>query len=101
MIDLSQDIHSLSDFKRKTAGIHDSHEEQRAPACLDNQWQSRACRSGYGELPFVELAERAEMLGFYAQESRNDLDAGRTEPAPPAAGALAKRHKLNRKDVAS
>ena len=44
----------------------------------------------------LELAERAEMMQFL-RESREDIEAGRTEPALDALERLAKKHKLKRK----
>jgi len=41
----------------------------------------------------LELAEKAERIGFL-RESREDLEAGRTEPAIEALERLAKKHKL-------
>jgi hypothetical protein len=44
----------------------------------------------------LELAERAEMVEFL-RESRKDLEAGRTEPAPEAIDRLAEKHNLKGK----
>jgi hypothetical protein len=44
----------------------------------------------------LELAEQAEMMEFL-RGSREDIEAGRTEPAQEALERLAKKHKLNRK----
>lgn len=43
----------------------------------------------------LELVERAEMMEFLC-ENREDIEAGRTEPAVEALERLATKHKLNR-----
>ncbi len=50
--------------------------------------------AGYQRL--LELAERAEMMEFL-RESREDVDAGRVEPAIEALERLGKKYKLDRK----
>ena len=46
----------------------------------------------------LNRAERAEMMEFL-NESRADMEAGRTKPATQALEELAKRHKLKKKPM--
>lgn len=97
MIDLSQDIHSLSDFKRKTAPFLARMKESGHPVVLTVHGRAALVvqdTASYQRL--LELAERAEMMEFL-RESREDLEAGRTEPALEALERVAKKHKLKRK----
>jgi prevent-host-death family protein len=97
MIDLSQDIRSLSDFKRKTSEFMTRMKKTGNPVVLTINGQAALVvqdAAGYQRL--LELAERAEMMEFLRQ-SHEDVDAGRTEPALDALGRLRKKHKLNRK----
>src|SRR5262245_47212834 len=97
MIDLSQDIHSLSDFKRKTAEFTARMKESGRPVVLTiNGKAELVVQDAASYQRLLEMAERAEMIEFLI-ESRQDIDAGRTEPALEALERLAKKHKLNRK----
>ncbi|MCI0460404.1 MAG: type II toxin-antitoxin system Phd/YefM family antitoxin [Gemmataceae bacterium] len=97
MIDLSQDIHSLSDFKRKTAEYLARMKKSGHPVVLTVYGRAELVvqdTASYQRL--LELAEQAEMMEFL-RESRADLEAGRTEPALEALERLAKKHKLKGK----
>jgi prevent-host-death family protein len=97
MIDLSQDIRSLSDFKRKTSEFMTRMKKTGNPVVLTINGQAALVvqdAAGYQRL--LELAETAEMMEFLRQ-SHQDVDAGRTEPALGALERLRKKHKLNRK----
>jgi prevent-host-death family protein len=97
MIDLSQDIHSLSDFKRKTPEFMARMKRSGHPVVLTINGKAELVvqdTASYQRL--LELAERAEMMEFL-RESRADIEAGRTEPALEALERLGKKHKLNRK----
>ena len=97
MIDLSQDIHSLSDFKRKTSEFMARMKKSGHPVVLTIQGKAELVvqdAASYQRL--LELAEQAEMMEFL-RESREDIEAGRTEPAFEALERLAKKHKLKRK----
>jgi prevent-host-death family protein len=97
MIDLSQDIHSLSEFKRKTAEFMDRMKQSGHPVVLTiNGKAELVVQDAASYQRLLELAERAEMIEFL-RESREDIEAGRTEPALEALERLAKKHKLNRK----
>jgi prevent-host-death family protein len=98
MIDLSQDIHSLSDFKRKTAEFTTRMKKSGHPVVLTiNGKAELVVQDAASYQRLLELAERAEMMEFL-RESREDIEAGRTQPALDALERLAKKHKLNRKD---
>src|SRR5262245_58676336 len=97
MIDLSRDIYSLTDFKRKTARYLAQMKKNRRPVVLTVNGKAELVvqdAASYQEL--LELSEHAEMLAFL-RESRRDIEEGRTEPAVPALERLAKKHKLKRK----
>jgi prevent-host-death family protein len=97
MIDLSEDIHSLSAFKRKTAEFLARMKKSGSPVVLTiNGKAELVVQDAASYQRLLELAERAEMLEFL-RESREDIEAGRTEPAAEALERLARKHKLNRK----
>ncbi|HBI46354.1 MAG TPA: prevent-host-death family protein [Planctomycetales bacterium] len=97
MIDLSQDIHSLSDFKRKTTEFMARMKKSGNPLVLTIHGKAELVvqdAANYQRL--LELAERGEMMEFL-RESREDVEAGRSEPALEALERLGKKHKLNQK----
>ena len=97
MIDLSQDIHSLSDFKRKTAKFVTRMKKTGNPVVLTiNGKAEMVVQDAASYQRLMELAERAEMMEFL-KESREDIESGRTEPAIEALERLAKKHKLKTK----
>jgi PHD/YefM family antitoxin component YafN of YafNO toxin-antitoxin module len=97
MIDLSQDIHSLSDFKRKTAAFMTQMKKSGRPVVLTiNGRAELVVQDAAGYQHLLNLAEQAEMIEFL-RESREDIEAGRTEPAIQALKRLAKKHKLRMK----
>jgi prevent-host-death family protein len=97
MIDLSQDIHSLSDFKRKTAEFMARMRKSGRPIVLTiNGRAELVVQDALSYQRLLEQAERTEMMEFL-RESREDLEAGRTEPAVKALERLAKKHRLKRK----
>jgi prevent-host-death family protein len=97
MIDLSEDIHSLSDFKRKTTEFMARMKKSGHPVVLTiNGKAELVVQDAASYQRLLELAERAEMMEFL-RESREDMAAGRTEPALDALERLAKKHRLNRK----
>ena|SRR5579862_505867 len=97
MIDISQDIHSLSDFKRKTAELTAHMKKSGHPVILTvNGRASLVVQDTVSYQRLLERAEKAEMMEFL-RKSREDVEAGRTEPALEALERLAKKHKLTRK----
>lgn len=97
MIDLPQDIHSLSDFKRRTSELTARMKRSGHPVVLTiNGKAELVVQDAASYQRLVEQAERAEMLQFL-RESRDDLVAGRTLPALEALDQFANKHKLRRK----
>jgi PHD/YefM family antitoxin component YafN of YafNO toxin-antitoxin module len=97
MIDLSQDIHSLSDFKRKTATFRTRLKKTGNPVVLTiNGKAEMIVQDAASYQRLLDRAERAEMMEFL-YESRADMEAGRTKPAFEALEELAKKHKLKKK----
>jgi len=98
MLDLSNGIHSLSDFKRKTADFLTRMKKSGNPLVLTiNGRAALVVQDTASYQHLIEQAERAEMLDFL-RESREDMEAGRTEPAVEALARLAKKHKLKRRN---
>src|SRR5579862_317198 len=97
MIDLSSDIRSLSDFKRKTAKFRTRMKKTGNPVVLTiNGKAEMVVQDAASYQRLLELAEQVEMIEFL-RESRADVDAGRTMPALEALEQLAKKHKLKPK----
>ncbi|HWG41702.1 MAG TPA: type II toxin-antitoxin system prevent-host-death family antitoxin [Gemmataceae bacterium] len=97
MIDLSQAIRSLSDFKRKTSEFMVRTKKNGHPVELTiNGKTELVVQDAASYQRLIELAEQAERMAFL-RESREDVEAGRTEPAFDALERLAKKHKLKRK----
>jgi prevent-host-death family protein len=97
MIDLSQDIHSLSDFKRKTAAFMSRMKKSGHPMVLTVNGKAQLVvqdAASYQRL--LEIAERAEMMEF-PTASRADIEGGRTVAAVDALEGLARKHNLNPK----
>jgi prevent-host-death family protein len=97
MLDIAKDIQSLSHFKRKTAEVLARMKETGHPVVLTiNGKAELVVQEAAAYQRLVELAERAEMLEFL-EESRKDLEAGRTVPAREALEKLARKHRIDRK----
>lgn len=97
MIDLSKDIHSLSDFKRKTATLMTRMKKTGNPVVLTiNGKAEMIVQDAASYQRLLELADQADMIEFL-RESRADLEAGRTKPALEALEQLARKHKLKSK----
>ena len=97
MIDLSKDIHSLSDFKRKTATLMTRMKKTGNPVVLTiNGKAEMIVQDAASYQRLLELADQADMIEFL-RESRADIEAGRTKPALEVLEQLAKKHKLKSK----
>jgi prevent-host-death family protein len=97
MIDLSKDIHSLSDFKRKTGKLMSRMKKTGHPVVLTiNGKAEMVVQDAASYQRLLELAEQAEMVAFL-RESWNDIESGSTRPALEALDELAVKHKLKRK----
>jgi prevent-host-death family protein len=97
MIDLSSDIHSLSDFKRKTAKFMTQMKKTGHPVVLTiNGKAEMVVQDAASYQRLLEVVKQAEMIEFL-RASREDIEAGRTKPAIEALEELAKKHKLKAK----
>jgi prevent-host-death family protein len=97
MIDVSTDIYSLSDFKRKTTKFMNQMKKTGHPVVLTiNGKAEMVVQDAESYQRLLERAEQAEMMEFL-RESRADMEAGRTKPALEALDQLAKKHKLKQK----
>jgi len=98
MIDLSEDIHSLSDFKRKTTEFMARMKKSGHPVVLTvNGRASLVVQDTASYQRLLDLAQQAEMMEFI-RESREDLEVGRSEPAMEALERLARKRRLKRKE---
>jgi PHD/YefM family antitoxin component YafN of YafNO toxin-antitoxin module len=95
MIDIANDIHSLSHFKRRTAELMSRMKKTGNPVVLTINGSAELVVQDAGAYQrLVELAERAEMMEFLEQ-SRKDVEAGRTQPAKKALQRLARKYSLH------
>lgn len=80
MLDLANDIHSLSHFKRKTAAVIKRLKETGNPVVLTVNGKAEVVVQDAGAYQrLIDLTEKAEMMEFL-RESKADADAGRTVP---------------------
>lgn len=94
MIDIAKDIHSLSHFKRKTSELMGRMKKTGNPVVLTVNGSAELVVQDAGAYQrLVQLAERAEMIEFL-EESRKDIEAGRTQPAKKSLQKLARKYKL-------
>lgn len=96
MLDIANDIQSLSHFKRNTAKVMKQMKKTGHPVVLTVNGKAEVVvqdAAAYQQL--LELAEKAEMMEFL-RESKADADAGRTVPAREALEKLGKKYKLDR-----
>jgi prevent-host-death family protein len=94
MIDVSEDIHSLSNFKRKTSQFMSRMKKSGHPVVLTiNGKAELVVQDAASYQRLLEQAERAEMMDFL-RKSRRDIDALRTVPARKALEGLARKYKL-------
>ena len=97
MIDLASDIHSLSDFKRKTTKFVNQMKKTGHPVVLTvNGKAEMVVQDAASYQRLLERAEQSEMIAFL-RESRAQIDAGQTQPALEALDKLAKKHRLKQK----
>ena len=97
MLDIARDIKSLSHFKRKTAEVMAQLEETGHPVVLTVNGEAKVVvqdAEAYQRLN--ELAEKAEMIEFL-EESRKDMEAGRTRPAKEFIESLGRKRKKAKK----
>ena len=91
MIDLSQDIHSLSEFKRQTSTFMTRMKKSGNPLVLTvNGKAELVVQDAASYQRLLEMVERVEMMEFL-NESLRDVEAGRTQPAVAAIERLGTR----------
>lgn len=91
MIDLSQDIHSLSEFKRQTSTFMTHMKKSGNPLVLTvNGKAELVVQDAASYQRLLEMVERVEMMEFL-NESLRDVEAGRTQPAVAAIERLGTR----------
>lgn len=94
MLDIAEDIQSLSTFKRDTAKVAEQLKKTGRPVVLTvNGKAEMVVQDAAAYQQLVELAEQAEMIAFL-RKSKKEVDAGRTVPALEALDAIAKKYKL-------
>jgi prevent-host-death family protein len=96
MLDIGNDIHSLSHFKRKTAEVMERMKKTGNPVVLTINGKAEIVvqeATAYQRLR--ELADKAEMMEFL-RESKADADAGQTVPAREFLASLGKRKGLKK-----
>jgi prevent-host-death family protein len=97
MIDIAEDIQSLSAFKRDTVKMAEQLRKTGRPVILTvNGKAELVVQDAAAYQRLVELAEKAEMLAFL-QKGKAEIDSDRTKPALEALGKLAKKYKLTGK----
>ncbi len=80
MIDIANDIQSLSYFKRNSAKVMARLKKTKKPLVLTVNGKAHAIIQDPAEYQQLrENAERAEMLSFL-EKSKGDVKAGRTRP---------------------
>jgi prevent-host-death family protein len=95
MIDIARDIQSLSHFKRNTAGVIARMKQTGQPVVLTvNGAAEVVVQDAASYQRLLERAERAEMMEFL-EESRKEIEAGRTVPAREALEKLGRKHRIS------
>jgi prevent-host-death family protein len=96
MLDLANDIQSLSHFKRNTAQVMQQMRISGNPVVLTVNGKAEVVvqdAAAYQRL--MALAERAEMIEFL-REAKADADAGRTVPAREFVQSLTQKKKARK-----
>lgn len=96
MIDLNTDIHSLTDFKRRTAHFVKSMKKTRHPLVLTvNGKAELVVQDAESYQRLLDLVERAEAItGIRA--GLESFDRGRGRPARKALEGLRRKHEIPR-----
>ena len=93
MLDLPNDIQSLSHFKRNTADLVKRLKKTGNPVVLTINGKAEVVVQDAGAYQrLLELAERAERMEFLG-ESQADADAGRMVPARQFLESLGKKKR--------
>jgi prevent-host-death family protein len=91
VLDIANDIQSLSHFKRNTAEVMQRMKETGKPVVLTVNGKAEVVvqdAAAYQRL--MELADQAEMMEFLRQ-SKEEADAGQTVPAREFLSSLGKK----------
>jgi prevent-host-death family protein len=97
MLDIANDIQSLSYFKRNSAELMERMKDTGNPVVLTVNGKAEVViqdAASYQRL--MDLANKAEMMEFLL-ESKRDIDAGRTVDADEFLNSLGKKKKGARK----
>src|SRR5438552_18341597 len=96
MIDIANDIQSLSHFKRNSAEVMEHMKTSGNPVVLTVNGKAEVVvqdAAAYQRL--LELAEKAEMMEFL-REAKADADADRVVPAREFVRSLGRKKKIKR-----
>src|SRR5262245_28474501 len=97
MLDIANDIHSLSHFKRNTLDVIKRLKETGVRVVLTVNGKAEVVVQDAGAYQrLMELAAKAEMIEFLRQ-SKADADAGRTVPAREFLESLGQKKRKPRK----
>jgi prevent-host-death family protein len=97
MLDIANDIRSLSDFKRNSSLVMARLKESGNPVVLTVNGKAEIVvqdAAAYQRL--MELAEKAEMMEFLGK-SKDDLAVGLTVPARKFLDSLGKKKRSRKK----
>lgn len=96
MLDIPNDIQSLSHFKRNTANLVKRLKKTGNPVVLTINGKAEVVVQDAGAYQrLVELAEKAEMMESLSA-SKADADAGRTVPARQFLESLGKKKRAKK-----
>jgi prevent-host-death family protein len=96
MLDIANDIQSLSHFKRNTARVMKRMKKTGNPVVLTVNGKAEiVVQSAEAYQRLLEQAEKTEMMEFLHQ-SKADADAGRTVPAREFLESLGKERKARK-----
>ncbi len=97
MPDIAKETHSLSDFTRNSAEVVKHLKDTGEPVVLTVNGKAEVVvQSAEAYRRLAALAEKAEMMECL-EESRKDVEAGRTVPAREALEQLGRKYNLNRR----
>jgi prevent-host-death family protein len=96
MLDIANDIRSLSHFKRNTAQVMKQMKTSGNPVVLTiNGKAEMIVQDAASYQRLMTLAEKVEMVEFL-REAKADADAGRTMPARKFLESLGKKKKIGK-----